>query len=245
MGDVLICADSMRSPEMRHEVPVAIPDPFLYARARRRSASSSSARSSSQRIHEAAPGIEVDLARARSALDELLRERHARSTRSMLEVLLRAPAASSASRAPSCRRRFPLELADHLRANGVDLARRPRALRAAAQRRKNADRSSQGLRRAQRACEAALDVAREMLRNATPTATLVLDGEPLTVRADQGRRSSASSVRTAPPPRSSSSRTARRPRSATRSGTGAILPGRADRRSTSSRGTARPASTPT
>ena len=31
MADVLILADSTRSPEMRHEVPVAIPDAFLYA----------------------------------------------------------------------------------------------------------------------------------------------------------------------------------------------------------------------
>ena len=31
MADVLIYADSLRSPEMRHEVPIAIPDPFLYA----------------------------------------------------------------------------------------------------------------------------------------------------------------------------------------------------------------------
>ena len=30
MTDVLIYADSLRSPEMRHEVPIAIPDPFLY-----------------------------------------------------------------------------------------------------------------------------------------------------------------------------------------------------------------------
>ena len=30
MADVLIYADTMRSPEMRHEVPIAIPDPFLY-----------------------------------------------------------------------------------------------------------------------------------------------------------------------------------------------------------------------
>ena len=38
----------------------------------------------------------------------------------------------------------------------------------------------EGLRRAQRACEAALDVAREMLRNASVNGTLVLGGEPLT-----------------------------------------------------------------
>ena len=31
MADVLIYADSVRSPEIRHEVPLAVPDPFLYA----------------------------------------------------------------------------------------------------------------------------------------------------------------------------------------------------------------------
>ena len=30
MTDVLIWADTLRSPEMRHEVPVVVPDPFLY-----------------------------------------------------------------------------------------------------------------------------------------------------------------------------------------------------------------------
>ena len=30
MPTVLICADSIRSPEMRHEVPVPVPDPMLY-----------------------------------------------------------------------------------------------------------------------------------------------------------------------------------------------------------------------
>src|SRR5213079_1731460 len=31
VADILIYADSLRSPEMRHEVPLAVPDPFLYA----------------------------------------------------------------------------------------------------------------------------------------------------------------------------------------------------------------------
>ena len=31
LTDVLVYADSIRSPEMRHEVPLAVPDPFLYA----------------------------------------------------------------------------------------------------------------------------------------------------------------------------------------------------------------------
>ena len=31
MPDVLIVADTVRSPELRHEVPLTVPDPFLYA----------------------------------------------------------------------------------------------------------------------------------------------------------------------------------------------------------------------
>ena len=31
MSDVLIYGDTVRSPELRHEVPLPIPDPFLYA----------------------------------------------------------------------------------------------------------------------------------------------------------------------------------------------------------------------
>src|SRR5690348_11540531 len=31
MPDVLIYADTFRSPEMRHEVPLGVPDPILYA----------------------------------------------------------------------------------------------------------------------------------------------------------------------------------------------------------------------
>ncbi len=73
---------------------------------------------------------------------------------------------------------FPLELADHLRANGIEISV-DRELFEDRRRRKNATEVA-GLRRAQRACEAALDVAREMLRNATVGDTLVLDGAPLT-----------------------------------------------------------------
>ena len=31
MTDILIYGDTIRSPELRHEVHVPIPDPFLYA----------------------------------------------------------------------------------------------------------------------------------------------------------------------------------------------------------------------
>src|SRR5436190_18845709 len=31
MTDILIYGDTVRSPELRHEIPITIPDPFLYA----------------------------------------------------------------------------------------------------------------------------------------------------------------------------------------------------------------------
>src|SRR3954447_18546863 len=31
MPDVLMYADTYRTPELRHEVPIGVPDPFLYA----------------------------------------------------------------------------------------------------------------------------------------------------------------------------------------------------------------------
>ena len=30
MPDVVLYADTFRSPELRHQVPIGIPDPFLY-----------------------------------------------------------------------------------------------------------------------------------------------------------------------------------------------------------------------
>ena len=76
--------------------------------------------------------------------------------------------------------RFPLELADHLRANGVDV-RVDRDLFEDRRRSKN-ETEIAGLRRAQRACEAALDVARRMLRDSEPggEGVLQLDGSALT-----------------------------------------------------------------
>ena len=58
MPDVLVYADSIRSPEMRHEVPLAVPDAFLYAEHDgRRFAVVSSLEA--DRIREADPEIEV------------------------------------------------------------------------------------------------------------------------------------------------------------------------------------------
>src|SRR3954471_10225661 len=117
MPDVLIFADSIRSPEMRHEVPIAVPDPFLYAEQNgRRIAVVSSLEA--ERIAEADGSIEV-FANERFGLDELLATGKPREEIE-LDLLTRAckELGVSAATVPAA---FPLALADHLRANGVEL----------------------------------------------------------------------------------------------------------------------------
>jgi Xaa-Pro aminopeptidase len=172
--DVLIYADTMRSPELRHEVPVPIPDPFLYLEhAGRRVVVVSSLEIA--RIAEEAPELEPipyehlgydELVQSGKPLAELFLELQTRACR---EVGI-----ASAAVPPS----FPLELADHLRAIGIEVSV-DRGLFEDRRRRKNSV-EIEGLRRAQRACEAALSVARDMLRNSNRNGTLTLDGEPLT-----------------------------------------------------------------
>ncbi len=172
MADVLIYADTMRSPEMRHEVPVAIPDPFLYVEHDGRRFVLVSALEL-ERV--TAAGLDA-VSPERYGIDELLQE-GMRMQDAMLEVQLRAVqelGLTSAVVPPS----FPLELADHLRANGIDVSADRDLFEQ--RRRSKTEVELQGLRRAQRAVEAALDVARDMLRRAEVNGTLVLDGEPLT-----------------------------------------------------------------
>jgi Xaa-Pro aminopeptidase len=174
MTDVLIHADTTRSPTMRHEIPLAIPDPFLYVEhdGRRFVVITAFER---ERLGAVAPDIEA-LAPEQFGSDELLRA-GTPYDKAQLEVYTRALRDIGVADAvvPS---RFPLELADHLRANGVTL-RLEREL-FEDRRRSKTDVEIAGLRRAQRACEEALDVARAMLRDARGDGVLQHEGEPLT-----------------------------------------------------------------
>lgn len=160
---------------MRHEVPVPVPDPFLYAERDGRRAVLVTA-FEIERIAAADPSLET-LSPERFGVDELLAS-GLPDAEAELEVCLRACRELGVARA-AVPATFPVELADHLRSNGIEIAV-DRELFEDRRRRKNAT-ELEGLRRAQRACEAALDVARELLRRAEPNGTLVLDGEPLTV----------------------------------------------------------------
>jgi Xaa-Pro aminopeptidase len=175
VADVLIYADSLRSPEMRHEVPLAVPDPFLYAE---RDGSRHVVASSFEldRIKAVAPDLEL-MPYEEFGLDDLYAQGLTRDEIE-LEVILRAARRFGIERAtvPST---FPLEVADNLRANGIEVtADREHFVR---RRRVKNEAELAGIRRAQRAAEAGMTAARELLRAAEQqNGNLVLDGEPLT-----------------------------------------------------------------
>ena len=174
MTDVLI-ADSTQSPAMRHEVPLSVPDPFLYIEHDRRRYAVITA-FERERLREAAPDIEA-LPPERFGADELLRSGRPADevTLEIYTRALREIGVTDAAVPP----RFPLEIADHLRANGIAI-RIDRDLFEGRRRCKSST-EIEGLRRAQRACEAALDVARSMLRGVEIVGgALVLEGDPLT-----------------------------------------------------------------
>ena len=175
MSEILVYADSLRSPEMRHEVPIAVPDPFLYAE---RDGKGSVVASSFElgRINEVAPHLEV-LPLEEFGLDELYAQGLSRDEIE-LEVILRAARRFGLERA-SVPSTFPLEVADHLRANGIEV-KADRELFIGRRRVKN-EAELAGIRRAQRAAEGAMEAARELLRAAEPqNGGLVVNGEPLT-----------------------------------------------------------------
>jgi Xaa-Pro aminopeptidase len=175
VADVLIYADSLRSPEMRHEVPLAIPDPFLYVE---RNGDRHVVASSFElgRITDVAPQLQV-MPLEEFGIDELYAQGLAREDIE-LEVVLRAARRFGVEEAavPST---FPLEFADHLRANGIQVkSEREQFVQ---RRRVKNDAELAGIRRAQHAAEAAMDAARELLRAAERrNGGLMLDGEPLT-----------------------------------------------------------------
>jgi Xaa-Pro aminopeptidase len=160
---------------MRHEVPLGIPDPFLYAE---RDGDRHVVASSFElgRVTDVAPDLQV-LPLEEFGIDELYARGLPREEIE-LEVILRATQRFGIEEAvvPGT---FPLEVADHLRGNGIQV----RADREHFVRRRRVKNNAElaGIRRAQRAAEAAMDATREVLRSAErQNGGLVVDGEPLT-----------------------------------------------------------------
>jgi Xaa-Pro aminopeptidase len=175
MPNVLIYGDTVRSPELRHEVPVVIPDEFLYGeQGERRAVVLHSLEI--PRVREEAPDLEI-ISLEQLGSDELFVSGK-QGWEIQLELALRGCKELGIESAvvPAT---FPLGQADHLRANGIDL-KVDRDFFDNRRRSKN-ETELRGIRNAQRACEAALDASRQLLRRAQANgAGLELDGEPLT-----------------------------------------------------------------
>ncbi len=174
MPDVLIYAGTS-SPDMRHEVPIGIPDPFLYVE---RGAERHVVLTSFEidRVN-AIPGGPEPHAYEEFGYDELLDLGLPRE-----EVYLRI--AVNACRAfgvteAAVPATFPVVFADRLREAGLTLT--PEYDLFYDRRRVKSETELAGIRRAQRAAEAGMDAARALLRRAEPNgAGLEVDGEPLT-----------------------------------------------------------------
>lgn len=175
MANILICADSIRSADMRHAVPLAVPDPFIYAEADGVPCVFSNSMEAA-RLRELGL-FEVHISEE-FGIDELIAQKlPIRELRAQLAV---REVASLGPKQFSIPESFPVWLADRLRAEGFELEVDQDLFDD--RRRSKTDAQLAGMRRAQVAAEAAMDTCRDMLRRSEISGDqLVLEGEPLTV----------------------------------------------------------------
>jgi Xaa-Pro aminopeptidase len=175
MPDVLIHGDTIRTPEARHEVPLAIPDPVLYVE---RNGDRHVVVGSFEvpRVQELGGAI-VPHAPEEFGYDDFLAQGLSRSE-AWVQVWLRAAQELGVTNAvvpPS----FGLELADVLRAEGIEVSA-DRDFFVGRRRVKN-EAELAGIRRAQQAAEAGMRAGADLLRRAEIRGgAVLLDGEPLT-----------------------------------------------------------------
>ena len=173
MSDILIYADSIHGAWMRHEVPVPIPDPFLYME---RDGTRHAVLTSFEVSRVDPTGIKSHPLEE-FGFDELIAQglpRHEVQMQTMVKAVQELGVAEAV--VPDD---FPLELADRLRASGVEL-KPDREFFSQRRRVKNAV-ELEGIRKAQRGTEAGMAAARDMLRAAeAANGVLMLEGEPLT-----------------------------------------------------------------
>ena len=117
MTSVLIVGDTMRTPELRHEVPLGIPDPFFYAELDGRRVVVISAMEA-MRVEELGTGLEVHSTEEFGA-DEIRRsglDIHTAAT----ELAVRIARGLGIDQA-TVPRNFPLGIGDALRGAGIEL----------------------------------------------------------------------------------------------------------------------------
>src|SRR5581483_9699264 len=160
MPDVLIFADTIRSPEMRHEIPAGVADAFFYAeRDGRRYAIVHQL--DADTVRKVAPDIEIvdpvslgqdELIASGTPRNELAPEVAVRACRQLgIERAIVPPA-------------FPVEAADYLRRAGLEIT--PAYQEFVERRLVKTPAQLAGIKRAQRAAEAGMRAAVEMLRAA-------------------------------------------------------------------------------
>jgi Xaa-Pro aminopeptidase len=175
MPDLLLYNDTERSAALRHEIPIVIGDPFLYAELDGRAAvlTSSLERERIAAVRPDAQLIDYDDV----GFHELLESGLPRD-QMMLEMVSRAVAQLGVRQAlvdPD----FPVAVADRLRADGLTLT--PDHDTFAMRRRAKSEAELAGIRRAQKAAEAGMAAAAALLRRAEAgDDRLVVDGAPLT-----------------------------------------------------------------
>jgi Xaa-Pro aminopeptidase len=180
--NVLVVGDTIRTPELRHEVPLGIPDPFVYAEVdgRRIVAIGSM---EAMRVEELGTGLEVHPTEEFGA-DEIRRSgMDAHEARDELAVRTVRGLGIERATVPAG---FPLGIADALRGAGVELVVDQKLFDD--RRRRKSAHELEGIRRAQRAAEAGVAVVRDLLARAAPSdGGLAVDGEPLTCELLKGR----------------------------------------------------------
>ncbi len=176
MSDVLIIGDTFRTPELRQEIPLGVPDPFVYLE------------------HDGARHVYIgamEAPRIRSlgldltvhTLEELdideLRAEGLGYHEILLEWVARA-CVHAGLRSAAVPHTFPSGHLDRVRQAGIELIVDPTAFDA--RRRVKTAPQLEGIRRAQRAAEAAVGTGIEMMRQAEGVdGVLRFDGEVLTV----------------------------------------------------------------
>jgi Xaa-Pro aminopeptidase len=193
--DVLIHGDTHRSAALRHELPLGIIDPFSYFELDGRRVAVI-ASMEAERITEVAPGVEV-IDPYELGLDELV-ENGMRWDEMEAELCARAARRLEASRlvVPA---NLPVSVADRLRAEGIEVV--PDEREFIRRRRSKSEAEVAGVRAAQRAADAGMAAAAELLRAAEPSdGVLQLDGEPLTAERVRARIRSVCAEHQAPTP---------------------------------------------
>jgi Xaa-Pro aminopeptidase len=162
MTALLIYGDTERSAALRHEVPLAIGDPFLFIQNEGAPVILTNALER-ERIARALPDAELVLMNELGFF-ELIRGGMSRDE-AELEVVARA-VTHARVRAASVPPELPVAVADRLRADGVELTVDGPAFEA--RRRAKNEFELAGIRRAQKAAEAGMAAAAELLRSDAP-----------------------------------------------------------------------------